>query len=64
MTNSDKRAFAETVFERSQRRDAEINDALKPPQGQVLVCLWTALGYFSGHSFAGTLFSQPTCYVA
>jgi hypothetical protein len=29
MTNSDKRAFAETVFERSQRRDAEINDALK-----------------------------------
>lgn len=29
MTNSDKRAFAETVFERNQRRDAEINDALK-----------------------------------
>ena len=29
MTNADQRAFAETVFERSQRRDAEINDALK-----------------------------------
>ena len=28
MTN-DQRAFAETVFERNQRRDAEINDALK-----------------------------------
>ena len=29
MTNSDQRAFAETVFERNQRRDAEINEALK-----------------------------------
>jgi hypothetical protein len=29
MTNTDQRAFAETVFERSQRRDAEINEALK-----------------------------------
>ena len=28
MTN-DQRAFAETVFERNQRRDAEIDDALK-----------------------------------
>ena len=29
MTNADQRAFAETVSERSQRRDAEIDDALK-----------------------------------
>ncbi len=29
MTDADQRAFAETVFERNQRRDAEINDALK-----------------------------------
>jgi len=29
MTDTDRRAFAETVFERSQRRDAEINEALK-----------------------------------
>ena len=29
MTVSDQRAFAETVFERNQRRDAEINEALK-----------------------------------
>ena len=29
MTDSDQRAFAETVFERNQRRDAEINEALK-----------------------------------
>jgi hypothetical protein len=29
MTNTDQRAFAETVFERNQRRDAEINEALK-----------------------------------
>jgi hypothetical protein len=29
MTNTDPRAFAETVFERNQRREAEINDALK-----------------------------------
>ena len=28
-TDSDQRAFAETVFERNQRRDAEINEALK-----------------------------------
>jgi len=27
--HSDQRAFAETVFERNQRRDAEINEALK-----------------------------------
>jgi hypothetical protein len=29
MTDSDKRAFAETVFERAQRREKEIKDALK-----------------------------------
>jgi len=29
MTDSHQRAFAETVFERNQRRDAEINEALK-----------------------------------
>ena len=29
MTDSDQRAFAETVFERNQRRDAEIDEALK-----------------------------------
>jgi hypothetical protein len=29
MTETDQRAFAETIFERSQRRDAEINEALK-----------------------------------
>jgi hypothetical protein len=29
MTDSDKRELAETVFERDQRREAEINDALK-----------------------------------
>ena len=29
MTDTDQRAFAETVFERNQRRDAEINEALK-----------------------------------
>ena len=29
MTETDQRAFAETVFERNQRRDAEINEALK-----------------------------------
>ena len=29
MTETDQRAFAETIFERSQRRDAEINKALK-----------------------------------
>jgi len=29
MTENDKRAFAETVFERNQRREAEINNALK-----------------------------------
>ena len=29
MTDTDQRAFAETIFERSQRRDAEINEALK-----------------------------------
>ena len=29
MTDAGKGAFAETAFERNQRRDAEINDALK-----------------------------------
>jgi hypothetical protein len=29
MTHSDQRELAETVFERNQRREAEINDALK-----------------------------------
>ena len=29
MTDTDQRACAETVFERNQRRDAEINEALK-----------------------------------
>ena len=29
MTDSDKRELAETVFERNQRREAEINEALK-----------------------------------
>jgi hypothetical protein len=29
MTDTDQRAFAETIFERNQRRDAEINEALK-----------------------------------
>jgi hypothetical protein len=29
MTNTDQRAFAETIFERNQRREAEISDALK-----------------------------------
>jgi hypothetical protein len=29
MTKTDQRAFAETFFERNQRRDAEINEALK-----------------------------------
>jgi hypothetical protein len=28
MVDSSKRAFAETVFERNQRREAEINNAL------------------------------------
>ena len=34
MTDSDERAFAETVFERNQRRDAEINEALKQENAQ------------------------------
>ena len=29
MTDTDQRAFAETVFEHNQRRDAEINEALR-----------------------------------
>ena len=29
MANIEQRALAETVFERNQRRDAEINEALK-----------------------------------
>jgi hypothetical protein len=29
MTDTNQRAFAETVFERNQRRDAETNEALK-----------------------------------
>jgi hypothetical protein len=29
MTDTDQRAFAETIFERNQRRDAEINEVLK-----------------------------------
>jgi hypothetical protein len=29
MTDTGQRAFAETVFERNQRRDTEINEALK-----------------------------------
>jgi hypothetical protein len=29
MTDTDQRAFVESVFERNQRRDAEINEALK-----------------------------------
>jgi hypothetical protein len=29
MTDTDQRAFAETVFERSQGRDTKINEALK-----------------------------------
>jgi hypothetical protein len=29
MTKTDQLALAETVFERNQRRDAEINEALK-----------------------------------
>jgi hypothetical protein len=29
MTDTDQRAFAETIFERNQRRDADINEALK-----------------------------------
>ena len=29
MTNSEQREFAETVFERTQRRERELNDALK-----------------------------------
>jgi hypothetical protein len=29
MTNTDQRALAETVFDRNQRRDAEINEAIK-----------------------------------
>ena len=29
MTDTDQRAFAETIFERNQRRDAEINEAHK-----------------------------------
>ena len=29
MTDTDQRALAETVFERNQNRDAEINEALK-----------------------------------
>jgi hypothetical protein len=29
MTDSDKRAFAETVFEREQRREKEISSALR-----------------------------------
>jgi hypothetical protein len=29
MTDSDQRAFAESIFERNQRREAEINAALK-----------------------------------
>jgi len=29
MTDTDQRAFAETMFERNQRREAEINEALK-----------------------------------
>jgi hypothetical protein len=29
MTDTDQRAFAETIFERNQRRDANINEALK-----------------------------------
>ena len=27
MTDTDQRAFAETIFERNQRRDVEINEA-------------------------------------
>jgi hypothetical protein len=29
MADTNKRAFAETVFDRNQRREAEINDALR-----------------------------------
>ena len=29
MANNDQRALAETVFERNQRREVEINDAMK-----------------------------------
>ena len=29
MTDTDQHAFAETVFERNQRRDVEINEALE-----------------------------------
>jgi hypothetical protein len=29
MSNTDQRAVAETVFDRNQRRETEINDALK-----------------------------------
>ena len=29
MSNTNQRAVAETVFDRNQRREAEINDALK-----------------------------------
>jgi len=29
MTDTDQRAFAETIFARNQRRDLEINEALK-----------------------------------
>jgi hypothetical protein len=29
MTNTDQREIAETIFERNQRREAEINNALK-----------------------------------
>ena len=29
MTDTGQRAFAESIFERNQRRDAEINEALK-----------------------------------
>jgi hypothetical protein len=29
MTNTDQREIAETVFERNQRREAEINEVLK-----------------------------------
>jgi hypothetical protein len=29
MTNTDQREIAETIFERNQRREAEVNNALK-----------------------------------
>ncbi len=39
MSDTDQRAVAESVFERTQRREAEINDALKQEEARRVAVL-------------------------